>query len=71
MNKADDSDDEMSQKARSEIDGDRRAALKAIAKYTGAVGAASLTVLTAEEAVAQQQPCSALPPQAQDNANCT
>ena len=40
---------------RSGMDPDRRAALLAIAKYSGAVGAAaSLTVLSAEQAVACQ-----------------
>lgn len=47
----------------------RRAALRAMARYSGAVGGATLVVLTAEEAVAQQ-PCSTHPNPKPDETNC-
>jgi hypothetical protein len=52
------------------MDPERRAALLAIARYSGAVGtAATLTVLSAEEAVAKQ-PCSTKPGDATPGQNC-
>ena len=50
-------------------DPERRSALRAMARYSGAVGGATLVVLTAEEAVAKQ-PCSTHPNPNPNETNC-